>query len=146
MIAAFAVWNASLVEMLWTAIGLVGLHFVLKQVRRTSQYIESTREFNGHNLANYRELRLIAYGRFRNSIFRLAKTLTILLVGTLSMLIPNQRTEITPTGVAITIGLFVIELLIVVPGILDERQAQMMHDDKTHAVEAGRLLRRRSGD
>ena len=146
MIASLAIWNASLIEMLWTSIGLVGLLFTRRQLRRSSQMIEATRKFNGRNLEQHRELRLIAYGHYRNAMFRLAKTCTILAIGALSMILPNTQTRITPTAVAVTVGLFMIELLIVLPGILDERQAQLMRDDKEHAAAAGRAFRRRSTD
>lgn len=145
-IAGMEIWNANLVEMVWTAIGLIGLYFVRKQMKRTSEYIESTRKFNGKNLESHRELRLIAYGHFRNASFRLAKTLTIVFVGLIAMVIPNTTTAITPAGIVVTVGLFMIELLIVLPGMLDERQAELMEDDKRHEHIAGQQHRRRKTD
>lgn len=148
MIAALAIWHASLVEMIWTTIGLVGLFFTRRQLHRTSQLIEATRKFNGHNLPQHRELRIIAYGHFRNAMFRLAKTLTLVVIGVFAMILPNtnRSDQVTPVGVAISIGFFMISLLIVIPGILDERQAELMADDRQHQVDAGDVQRRRATD
>lgn len=128
MTLAIQVWHASLTEMIWTTIGLVGFYFVRKQLVRSTRYIEATRKLNGENLRRASELRILAYGHFRNALFRTAKTLIVILLGFMFMLIPNDPGEPSLTGLIFTGWLFTMELLIIMPGILDDRQAEALED------------------
>lgn len=85
---------------------------------------------NGHNLSYYRQLRIIAYGYYRNDLFRLAKQLTIVVIGILAMIIPNTHHtgNYNPEAVVVTLGLFTIALLLAIASMLDRRQREVLED------------------
>jgi hypothetical protein len=120
IVAQLAVGNASLVEMIWTLIGLGGI------------YTKALRKMNGKTLAAVRRMRVIAYGDFRNEVFRTAISSIFIVVGIAAMLSPptSNTARVTATSVAITLGFFGIEMLMVIASALDRQQRRFLLRDE----------------
>lgn len=127
-----AVWNASILEILWTLFGSVGVVLGWKNLKSSRLDIQALHEINGHTLKTYSEMKIIAYGHYRNNLFRLAKHTIVLSIGLISMLLPpangNSAGKVTPIGVVITGGLFSIVLLLLMSSALDKRQREALND------------------
>lgn len=119
-------WHTTLLEILWVAIGLVGLFFTVSNLRDINRNIEAVRKLNGNRLPHYDQMLIVAFGHYRNELFRVGKTVTIIALGVLTMGLRNASSGYTTAGVAVTIGFFMIALLIVLPSILDKRQRLLM--------------------
>lgn len=131
ILAALEVWHASMIEIIWTALGLVGMAFGWSNLQSSKHDVEALRVMDGQNLAQYRVMRVIAFGHFRNDLFRFAKHITITAIGALSMVIPPASPKggaVTPTGVVVTGGLFTIVLLVIMSSVLDHRQREALLD------------------
>lgn len=92
---------------------------------------------NGRNLAQYRELRLIAYGHYRNDLLRFANHLTIVAIGAISMIIPNSGNETAhydPAAVIVTVGFFTLSLLLTIASALDRRQREVLENSEKDAT------------
>lgn len=115
--------------MVWTLLGVVGLYFGVRNLRSSKRDIDALQKMNGHTFAQYQVMRVIAYGHYRNDLFRLAKHITILAIGVIAMILPNpQSTRVSYTGVAITGGLFTIVLLLILASALDRRQREALEE------------------
>jgi uncharacterized membrane protein YuzA (DUF378 family) len=88
IVAQLAVGNASLVEMIWTLIGLGGIYYNIYNLRDALGYTKALRKMNGKTLAAVRRMRVIAYGDFRNEVFRTAISSIFIVVGIAAMLSP----------------------------------------------------------
>lgn len=131
MTASLHLWNATIIEMVWTAIGAIGLYFGIRNARESKKNIVALQTMNGHNLKTYRVLRLLAYGHYRNDMFRMAKHSIILFVGLMAMISPpvdNTRHAVTPVGVIVAVGFFAIAVLLALASALDRRQREIMED------------------
>jgi hypothetical protein len=115
--------------MVWTTIGLIGMNFGIRNIISSKRDIAALRKMNGHNVAKYQPMKIIAYGHYRNDMFRLAKHGTITMIGILSMIIPpTSAGTITPVGLVITVGLFTISIMLVMASALDRRQREVLED------------------
>lgn len=119
------IWHASLVELVWLLLGCVGVYFGWANLRDSKRDLDALHTLNGGNLAKYQIMQLIAYGHYRNNLFRLAKFCTVLAIGLIASVLPPTKPGSTNgpiVGVVITGGLFTIVLLLVMSSILDRRQ------------------------
>jgi hypothetical protein len=87
---------------------------------------------NGKTLAAVRRMRVIAYGDFRNEVFRTAISSIFIVVGIAAMLSPptSNTARVTATSVAITLGFFGIEMLMVIASALDRQQRRFLLRDE----------------
>lgn len=130
---AFAIWHATLIEMLWTLIGVIGMYFGVHNLSVSRADIKRLQEMNGNRLAAHDVMRVIAYGHFRNDTFRLAKHSTITMIGLFSMLLPpapGTSSHVTPAGATITAGFFTISILLVLASALDRKQREALEEMK----------------
>jgi hypothetical protein len=137
VIAELAVWHASVLEMVWTLIGLIGMYFGISNLHWSNNDLRALKALNGGNVKRFTIMRVIAFGHWRNDLFRLMKQLTITVIGVIAMILPTpprQTTPITPVGVLITGGLFTISILIVMASVLDRRQREALEelDEREH--------------
>lgn len=120
------IWHANLLEIIWTSIGLVGIYLTWGNQQSTRKELHALRRLNGGHLSKYGVMRVIAYGHYRNDLFRFSKCLVIVAVGFTACILPPPPTTpsgpATPVGVAITLGFFAIEVLVVLASALDARQ------------------------
>lgn len=127
-----AVGNASLLEMLWTLFGLIGVVIGWSNLENSRHDIQALRDLNGHTLKAYTEMRIIAYGHYRNNLFRFSKHFVVLLIGVISMALPptsfGHNGKVTPTGIVITVGFFIIVVLMLMASALDQRQREALED------------------
>lgn len=111
--------------MIWTGLGVTGMWVGWKNLVDSRKDIEALQHANGErNLQTFPVMRLIAYGHYRNDLFRFAKHTTVAAIGVLAMIIPRQPNSepVTPTGLVITIGFFTIVMLMLLASTLDRRQ------------------------
>lgn len=125
-----AFWNASIVEIAWTLLGLVGGTIAWGNVRFSRRDIEALRVMNDRTIEMHRAMMIIAYGHYRNDLFRLCKHCVIFFIGLAAMATPPQlRSQpVSTVGVIITAGLFTISILLVLASTLDRRQREAMED------------------
>lgn len=117
--------------MLWTLIGVTGGIFGIQNLKDSKKNIDALLALNGKNIEKYRPLRMLAYGHYRNDLFRLSKLFTITTVGVIAMLAPpvtKNAQPISPVGVAITVGFFLIAIQVLLASILDRRQREAMEN------------------
>lgn len=79
----------------------------------------------------HREMQIIAYGHYRNNLFRFSKLLIIFMIGILAMILPPSKpgaSQTSPTAIVITVGLFAIVVLLVMASALDQRQREVLED------------------
>ena len=121
--------------MIWTLLGGFGLYFGWVNLRNSRRNLEALHEMNGQTFATYRIMRVIAYGHYRNNLFRFAKHLTVFAIGIVSMLLPNFKVTgtgghsqniVSYTQVVVTGGLFTIVLLLIMASVLDRRQTEAL--------------------
>lgn len=123
------VWHATILEIIWTLIGVFGVFMCSKNIQESNKSLDALRVMNGHTIARFTELRVIAFGRWRNDLFRMSKSVVITGVGIVACLAPPASPDtpsITPVGVAITVALFAIEILVVLASTLDNKQREML--------------------
>jgi hypothetical protein len=132
IVAQLAVGNASLVEMIWTVIGIGGIYYNIYNLRDALAYTKALRKMNGKTLAAVRRMRVIAYGDFRNEVFRTAISSIFIVVGIAAMISPppSASSRVTATSVAITLGFFGIEMLMVIASALDRQQRRFLLRDE----------------
>lgn len=124
----YVFWHATWIELAWIAIGLIGLYFTVSNLRDINKNIEAVRRLNGNRLPHYDLMLVVAFGHFRNELFRVGKIVTIVALGLIAIGLRNVTNRYTAASVAVTIGFFAIALLIVLPSILDKRQRILMSD------------------
>jgi hypothetical protein len=133
--AALTVWHATILEITWTLIGLVGMWVCNGNLSSSKDGLVSLRVMNGHTIERFNELRVIAAGQWRNDLFRMVMSLVIVSVGVIACISPpasqNPKT-ITPVAIALTFGLFIIEIVIVVSSIMDKVMRDFLYDAKDH--------------
>jgi hypothetical protein len=119
-----------LIEIFWTVIGLIGMAASYENLRYSLDDLKALRAMNGHNMARHRDMRVIAYGHFRNDAIRFGQTLTITVVGVIAMCLPStqQSSPVTPTGLIVTGGLFTLVLLTVLASVLDRMQRNAIEE------------------
>lgn len=128
ILASLSVWHASIAEMIWTLLGLAGSSLGWANLKQSRKELAALHEMNGNTFQQYTTMRIIAYGHYRNDLFRLSKQVVILVVGIVAMFVPpvDNSQPVSPLGWVITIGLFAIALLIVMASALDRRQREAL--------------------
>lgn len=131
------VWHATVLEIAWTVIGLVGVFVGYGNLSKSAFNLKSLKTMNGHSIERFTELRILAAGQWRNDLFRLSKSSIITCIGIVACVTPpvsNTAPTISPVAVAVTIGLFAIEILILLASIMDRMQRDMLYnyDDHNH--------------
>lgn len=129
MLAVVTHWgNASIIEMIWTAIGVVGVWYAQHNIRDARKYIVALEKLNGDKLPEHEQLSIIAFGHFRNEILRMAVFAVICMVGVLAMITPSASgsMHVSTTGLIVTFGLFTIGVLEIIKSALDKRQRQLL--------------------
>lgn len=122
--------------MIWTVIGLIGMYFGWSNLKSSRADIEAIDEMNGNALKQHRVMRILAYGHYRNDLFRFSKHIVIAGVGILAMITPaSPGTTASPTltSLIVTGGFFTIAILIVIASALDKRQREGLNT--TNIVE-----------
>lgn len=130
-VLASAQWGTvSLVEIIWTLTGLFGAYFTWSNLNDSKKYVKAVSAMNGERLVLARELRIIAFGHYRNELLRLAMFAIIITIGIAAMLTPPAvaHQPVTPVAIAITMGLLGITALLVIASFLDRRQRDLMKD------------------
>lgn len=79
---------------------------------------------NGHTFGKYQSMKILAFGHYRNDLFRLAQYLIITMIGLLACIFPPTLSK--AVGLVVTGGLFTIVLLLIMSSILDHRQRELM--------------------
>lgn len=117
--------------MIWTALGVAGMWIGWRNLSDSRKDIEALAHANGEkNLQTFPIMRVIAYGHYRNDLFRFSKHVTITAIGVIAMTIPQvpNADPVTPTGLVLTIGIFTIVMLILLASTLDRRQRDSITD------------------
>jgi hypothetical protein len=128
VIADIAVWHASLVEILWMMIGLTGMVIGWSNLADSRENLKALQTMNGNNIASHRVVSVLAYGHYRNDLFRFSKHTMIALIGVISCIVPpSTRTQpVTATGLIVTMGLFYISIALLMASTLDRRQRESL--------------------
>jgi hypothetical protein len=120
-------WHtASLIEVLWTMAGLIGAYMTWGNLQDTRRYINAIRKRNGTKIG--KEVRIIAYGHYRNEIIRIISFVIITSVGAAAMLTPPAvpHQPVTPVSLVVTIGLLLLTALLVAASFMDRRQRDLL--------------------
>lgn len=118
--------TASLIELLWTLTGLVGIYLTWANLQDARQYITALEKVNGQKSS--KEVKIIAFGHYRNELFRIMMFLVVTGIGVVAMLTPPaiKNSPVTPVSIAITLGLFTLTALLVMASFLDKRQRELL--------------------
>lgn len=120
--------------------GCVGTTIGWGNLKESKADLDALHKMNDDNLGRYRVMRVIAFGHYRNDLFRLAKHISVLAIGLLACVIPPMSSTqhgVTPTGIVITGGLFTIVLLLIMASALDRRQRDAI-DEMDEAREVAK--------
>lgn len=128
MIAQAAWGDVALTELVWTILGIIGTFITYDNMRDARKYIEAVEKMNGKNLVNYRMLTVIAFGHYRDEMFRLIKFAAITAAGVALMLTPpaDAKQPISATQVVVFIAFFTLEITMLAASALDRRQREIM--------------------
>jgi hypothetical protein len=125
------VGNVSLIEAIWTLVGMAAVLVSLYSLPRViSDYVISRHE-EAVNPPLTTARVLLARGHVRREVIRLAQGLIILSIGVVADLQPNPFQSITILGLVVTMGLVGLSALVVAQSILDRvqrRQAEELLD------------------
>jgi hypothetical protein len=115
-------------------LGIVGTYYGSKNLADSRRDIQALQEMDGNTFSYYQVMRIIAYGHYRNDLFRLGKHVTVLVIGVIADLLPSpaQNTPVSPSGIVVTVGLFSIVLLINMASALDRRQREALEGMSEH--------------
>lgn len=123
--------SATLVEILWLASGLMALLFSSLRIRPLWLDYQVTKRLKQEDLC------IIAFGYLRREILRIVTAIDIALIGLWyvanSSPIPGPA-KLTIGGLLITVGLFIISLIVSVNSVLDWR-------DRNNTIEIVRKRR-----
>jgi heme O synthase-like polyprenyltransferase len=125
--------NASLIEIIWTVIGLGAVAVAAHALPRVVGDWHIARDSNRF------ALRLIARGHVRREVIRLGQGAILLAIGLYACVTPSPApgpVVVSLTGIILTAGLLAIGALVALESILDRRQRR----------EAENLLRRHAGE
>lgn len=111
--------------------GVIGVYFGYRNYRSSKRDIYMLHEIRkGGSVEHYRALRIIAFGHYRNDTLRLAKHSVVLAIGIISALLPNPSSRSTPTQIVVTVGLFVIIVLLILASALDRQQRENLEEQE----------------
>lgn len=128
-----AIGSATLIEILWTLIGLAGLGIVLPNLWAAINSMDVL----GHTPSDERDAAsVLIKGNIRRELLRVTKLLFIVLIGVVAMAQtqPPGTNKITITGLILTGVLFSIGGVISLQSILDKRDSK-----KARAILAERV-------
>ena len=111
--------------------GAIGVYLGWGNLKESNKDVQALHKMNGNRLGRFRVMRVIAYGHYRNDLFRLAKHVTVLVIGVMACVLPKARgtsNQLSPTSIVITVGLFTILLLIIMASALDRRQRDAVEE------------------
>jgi hypothetical protein len=132
------VWHTTLTEFIWTMLGAIGIVLGQGNLRESQRDLDAVRLSKSDLNGRFEIMRIIAYGHYRNDLFRLCKHITVFAVGLLACLLPpalaNQT--ITATGLVVTGGLFTIVMLTILGSVLDRRQRDAIEEIEIVRTEA----------
>jgi hypothetical protein len=128
VVAALAWHTVSAPEVTWTVFGLLGLRFKVPNLQAAGKSIESVHALNGKNLLGHADMLLLAEGRYRRELLRIAMSLVIIIIGIAAMVTPASggTTSPTATAVIVTVGFFMLELIDVLQSALDKKIADTL--------------------
>lgn len=109
----------------------MGMYFGYRNLASSRADIARLHKLNGQTFAKYQAMRVIAYGHFRNDLFRMSKHVTITTIGVISMVLPQSpgtTNHVTNSGIVITGGLFTISVLLVLASALDRKQREALEE------------------
>jgi hypothetical protein len=120
--------SVSIVEILWTLMGIFGMYFSWRNMQDARLYVIAIEKLDGNNLARANEMRIIAFGHYRNEILRLCKFSVVISVGVAAMIAKpaDPAAPISPLSLIITIGLFALVGLMSAASALDRRQRDLL--------------------
>lgn len=123
--------NWSLVEIAWTAIAIIGVHFSAKNIRDGRADLKALRLVQDGTV-QWRVLHIAAFGNIRRDIFRFIIQFGFMIIGLLAGGIPASD-SITPIGFAFQAILLGGSLFLTISAILDSR-------DRTRLIKLGKVL------
>ena len=112
--------DVSLIEAVWTLVGLVALLVTLWSLPKVTVDFIVAKHAPVSPLAEARVL--LARGHVRRELIRMAQALIIVGIGVFADLTPNPLTSITLTGLIVTLGLVSIAGLASLQSVLDKLQ------------------------
>jgi hypothetical protein len=131
IVAELAIWHATYLEISWAIIGAVGTWIATRNLQSSRRELERVEKANGNRFkGDFDSIRILAFGHYRNDLFRLGKHMTILLIGIISCISPavnsQSQGQVSATQIVVTLGLFMIALMLVMASALDRRQREFL--------------------
>ncbi len=128
--------TATLIEILWlvTGIIMVGVAGVYALPRVYGDYVITSRVPDAFTPSAV----IIAKGRIRRELIRIAQGVIVFCIGAYACLVPSPipgPAIISLTGVILTVGLFMLGLLTAVQSVLDRRDATNVEHNLAHTLE-----------
>lgn len=147
MIASLPFWHgsASVIGIIWVGMGFIGLYLNRFNLNDTRKYREAVEKLNGNNLMGYKLMKVIAFGHYRNELFRLAFNTAVIFAGVFSVItapaIPRgyHVPIFSPRTMVITASFFIMQLVgSILPSLLDKKQREEMGrmGDREQELEA----------
>lgn len=131
--------DATLLEILWLASGLLATYWTLANVqdswkdRRSLRLIEADPAVHDRH---YQMIKLSAQGRLNSQLVRLVISLLIVATGIVGIFQPNPlRGATTLTGLTVTVALVLIGLLTAGRSYFDWRQRNLLYEMATRRTE-----------
>jgi hypothetical protein len=116
------VGNASVIEIIWFAVGLVAWVFSLLSIPQVvTDYVVASHSPNADTKLG-RARCLLARGHVRREVIRHMQAIIIVGVGVYAMVTPNPRASVTVAGLVLTAGLVGLASLVAFQSWLDRIQ------------------------
>ena len=127
--------DATLIELLWflTGVMMILISTVYSLPRVYGDYVLTTRVPGAFTAGAV----ILAYGRIRREVVRIAQGFIVLTIGAWACLTPSPLpgpAVISLTGLVLTIGLFLLGLLTALQSVLDRRDATHVEDVLTEVL------------
>lgn len=122
--------TVAITEIIWTLCGVVGLSFSHKNLKEIRLSQRALYRLNGNKIESIHILKIIAFGHYRNEMFRVGKASLIVISGVCAMIIPpaNPDVPVSPLQIIILCAVFGIALQIVMASALDARQREILRE------------------
>jgi len=112
--------DVSLIEAIWTAVGMVALFASLWSMPKVVVDFVVAKHAPSGKMAEARVM--LARGHIRRECIRLAQGAIILLIGLYADFQPQPYSKITLVGLFLTLGVVALAALVAVQSLLDRRQ------------------------